>query len=195
MHEKAAGLYILAAFRTLTGWIMLWPFFDKMFGLGFQTPHGGGWIDGVSPSSYVVYLADGVFKDLYVFLAGNLAIDIVMMASLLVLGVSLILGVASKLTTFGMCAFLLVMYSIHVPPSDNPVVDYHILLVLGILAVYALGGYEKLSLHPSGERPRWSEGSRSWNEARKGGGDCLHWDHSRQNVSIYGFPSRCENAA
>ncbi|MBR4504281.1 MAG: hypothetical protein IKP20_04850 [Candidatus Methanomethylophilaceae archaeon] len=152
MHEKAAGLYILAAFRTLTGWIMLWPFFDKMFGLGFQTPHGGGWIDGVSPSSYVVYLADGVFKDLYVFLAGNLAIDIVMMASLLVLGVSLILGVASKLTTFGMCAFLLVMYSIHVPPSDNPVVDYHILLVLGILAVYALGGYEKLSLHP-----RWRE--------------------------------------
>ena len=152
MDEKTTGLYVLAAFRVLTGWIMLWPFFDKMFGLGFQTPHGGGWIDGVSPSSYVVYVADGVFKDLYASLAGNLAIDVVLMAALLVLGVTLTSGIASKLTTAGMCAFLLVMYSLHVPPSDNPVIDYHILLVLGVLAAYFLGGYEKLSLNP-----RWRE--------------------------------------
>ena len=38
MDDKTKGLYILAAFRVLTGWIMLWPFFDKMLGLGFQTP-------------------------------------------------------------------------------------------------------------------------------------------------------------
>lgn len=152
MNEKMTGLYVLAAFRVLAGWIMLWPFFDKMFGLGFQTPHGGGWIDGVSPSSYVVYVADGVFKDFYTSLAGNFVIDVVLIAALLVLGVTLTLGVASKLTTFGMCAFLLVMYSLHIPPSDNPVVDYHILLVFGVLATYFLGGYDKLSLHP-----RWRE--------------------------------------
>ena len=152
MDDKTTGLYVLAAFRVLTGWIMLWPFLDKMFGLGFQTPHGGGWIDGVSPSSYVVYVTDGVFKDFYASLAGDFVIDVVLMAALLVLGVTLTLGIASKLTTFGMCAFLLVMYSLHVPPADNPVVDYHILLVLGVLATYFLGGYEKLSLHP-----RWTE--------------------------------------
>ncbi len=145
MDERTTGLHVLAAFRVLTGWIMLWPFFDKLFGLGFQTPHGGGWMDGVSPSSYVVYVADGVFKDLYVSLAGNPVIDVVLMAALLVLGVTLTAGIASKLTTAGMCAFLLVMYSLHVPPSDNPLVDYHILLVLGVLDVYFLGGYEKLA--------------------------------------------------
>ncbi|MBO4798578.1 MAG: hypothetical protein J5494_07425 [Candidatus Methanomethylophilaceae archaeon] len=152
MDDKTKGLYALAAFRIMAGWIMLWPFFDKLFGLGFQTPHGGGWIDGVSPSSYVVYVADGLFKDFYVSLAGNFVIDVILMAALLVLGVALVLGIAARQTTSGMCAFLLIMYSLHVPPSDNPVVDYHILLVAGMLAVYFLGGFEKLSL-----RDRWKE--------------------------------------
>ena len=152
MDDKTKGLYALAAFRIMAGWIMLWPFFDKLFGLGFQTPHGGGWIDGVSPSSYVVYVADGLFKDFYVSLAGNFVIDVILMAALLVLGVTLVLGIVARQTTSGMCAFLLIMYSLHVPPSDNPVVDYHILLVAGMLAVYFLGGFEKLSL-----RDRWKE--------------------------------------
>ena len=152
MDDKTKGLYALAAFRIMAGWIMLWPFFDKLFGLGFQTPHGGGWIDGVSPSSYVVYVAGGLFKDFYVSLAGNFVIDVILMAALLVLGVTLVLGIAARQTTSGMCAFLLIMYSLHVPPSDNPVVDYHIMLVAGMLAVYFLGGFEKLSL-----RDRWKE--------------------------------------
>lgn len=148
MGNTDKGLYALAVFRILSGWIMLWPFFDKLFGLGFQTSPGGGYIDGVSPSSYVVYVADGVFKEFYTSLAGNWVIDVVMMAALLVLGVTLISGITSKLTTFGMCAFLLVMYSLCIPPTDNPIIDYHILLLVGILATYFLGGYEKLSLHP-----------------------------------------------
>lgn len=152
MDDKTKGLYALAAFRIMAGWIMLWPFFDKLFGLGFQTPHGGGWIDGVSPSSYVVYVAGGLFKDFYVSLAGNFVIDVILMAALLVLGVTLVLGIAARQTTSGMCAFLLIMYSLHVPPSDNPVIDYHIMLVAGMLAVYFLGGFEKLSL-----RDRWKE--------------------------------------
>ena len=152
MEKQEKGLYCLAVFRILIGWIMLWPFLDKLFGLGFATPSGGGMIDGVSPSSYVIYVTDGIFKDFYTSLAGNQIIDIIMMLGLLVLGVTLILGIASKLTTIGMTAFLLIMYSLHIPPTDNPIIDHRIILIVGLISTYFLGGYEKLSLYD-----KWKE--------------------------------------
>jgi len=109
-------------------------------------------IDGVSPSSYVIYVTDGIFKDFYTSLAGNQIIDIIMMLGLLVLGVTLILGIASKLTTIGMTAFLLIMYSLHIPPTDNPIIDHRIILIVGLISTYFLGGYEKLSLYD-----KWKE--------------------------------------
>ncbi len=152
MEKQEKGLYCLAAFRILVGWIMLWPFLDKLFGLGFATPSGGGMIDGVSPSSYVIYVTDGIFKDFYTSLAGNQIVDIIMMFGLLVLGVTLILGIASKLTTIGMTAFLLIMYSLHIPPTDNPIIDHRVIFIIGLIAVYFLGGYEKLSVYD-----KWKE--------------------------------------
>ena len=37
-------------------------------------------------------------------------------------------------------------------PQDNPVIDYHIILCVGMVVVYCLGGFERLSLYG-----RWSE--------------------------------------
>jgi len=47
--REETGRYVLAVLRILLGWIMLWPFFDKMFGLGFATPAGQGFVQGGSP--------------------------------------------------------------------------------------------------------------------------------------------------
>lgn len=150
--NEEKGRYLLAVFRILLGWIMIWPFFDKLLGLGFATPRGSGMIDGGSPSSFVTWITGGIFKGVYESLAGNPAIDIILMAALLVLGMTLTLGFASKLSTLGMTAFLLVMYTIVVPPTDNPVIDDHILLAVGMLAVYLLGGFERLSINE-----KWKE--------------------------------------
>ncbi|MBO4502363.1 MAG: hypothetical protein J5707_01740 [Candidatus Methanomethylophilus sp.] len=147
IDNRTAGGYMLAAFRILVGWIFLWPFFDKLFGLGYQTPAGGGWVDGCSPSSYVAYVTDGVFADLFNALAGNIIVDVLFMLALLLIGITLMAGIASKIATVSAVAFLLVMYCLCVPPTDNPLIDYHIILCAGLLAAYFLNGYDRLSLY------------------------------------------------
>lgn len=152
MENREKGEYFLAVFRILVGWIMFWPFLDKMFGLGFATPSGSGFIDGGSPSSFVVYVTSGVFSDFYTSLAGNAFVDVLLLLGCLVLGITLILGFASKLTTIAMTAFLFIMYTLVIPPADNPIIDYRIILIIGLWATYFLGGYEKLSIYG-----RWKE--------------------------------------
>ena len=146
MENKEKGEYLLAILRIAIGWMMLWPFFDKLFGLGFETPAGQGWIDGTSPSSFVVYMTDGLFKGLFESLAGNIFIDCLMMAGLLIIGITVTLGFASKLTSIAMTGFLIMMYLICVPPTDNPLIDYHITWILAIWVIYFLGGYDRLSI-------------------------------------------------
>ncbi len=145
--KEETGRYLLAVVRILLGWIMLWPFFDKLFGLGFATPSGSGYVEGGSPSSFVTWVTKGLFSGFYESIAGNAIIDVIFLLALLILGLTLILGFASKLTTFGMAAFLLVMYTLVVPPTDNPVVDDHIIMAVAMLAVYFLGGFDKLSIN------------------------------------------------
>ncbi|MYS42947.1 hypothetical protein GTY23_17230, partial [Streptomyces sp. SID5998] len=41
---------VLAVLRILTGFVFLWAFLDKVFGLGYATASGKGWIDGGSPT-------------------------------------------------------------------------------------------------------------------------------------------------
>src|ERR1700712_1791147 len=40
----------LAVLRLATGFIFLWAFLDKAFGLGFSTPAARAWIHGGTPS-------------------------------------------------------------------------------------------------------------------------------------------------
>ena len=114
---------------------------------GFRDPRRTGFRARRIPSSFVVWVTDGIFEGHYTAIAGNLAVDIVLLLALLVLGITLTLGFASKLTTFGMVTFLLAMYTLVVPPADNPIIDDHLLLAVGTLAVYFLGGFDKLSVN------------------------------------------------
>ena len=146
MDNREKGTLFLAVLRIAIGWMMLWGFLDKMFGLGFQTTPGSGVIDGGSPSSFVIYVTDGVFKDLFTSMAGNAFVDLLLMAGLLIMGITLIFGFASKLTSIFMTIFLFMMFMLHVPPTDDPIIDYHITWILAIWAIYFLGGYERLSI-------------------------------------------------
>ena len=46
----ATGRRWLAVLRLATGFIFLWAFLDKAFGLGFSTPAERAWINGGAPS-------------------------------------------------------------------------------------------------------------------------------------------------
>ena len=151
MDNRQKGEIVRTILRIAIGWMMLWGFLDKMFGLGFETEPGSGLIDGVSPSSFVVYVTGGIFKDLFLSMAGNPFVDFMMMAGMLAIGITMIFGFATKLTSIAMTAFLLVMYMLCVPPLDNPLIDYHITWIFAVWAIYLLGGYDHLSV-----RERWN---------------------------------------
>ena len=137
----------------MLGFMLIWAFLDKLLGLGMPTTPDAAMINGGSPTEYYLsHLVNGPFEGIYSSLAGNPVLDILLMAGLLLVGAAMILGVASRLSTVGMCVMMALMFSLEIPPDDNPFVDYHIIYILASIAIYYLGGYGALGL---GER--WSE--------------------------------------
>ena len=47
---SAVVRYAAAAARVSLGWIFLWAFLDKLFGLGHETKSAQAWIHGGSPT-------------------------------------------------------------------------------------------------------------------------------------------------
>ncbi len=144
---RVTGEYVLAVLRIVMGFMLIWAFLDKLLGLGFPTGSDAAVINGGSPTEYyLTYLVSGPFASLYESLAGNAVLDILLMAGLLLVGAAMVAGVSSRLATLGMCVMMAVMFTMEIPPEDNPLVDYHVIYILAALAVYLLGGFGRLSL-------------------------------------------------
>ena len=127
--------YIWALLRFGMGWIFLWAFLDKLFGLGFATEAGNGWIDGGSPTfGFLNFAATGPLEGYYHGLAGNAVVDSLFMLGILAIGLPLILGIGVRIAASIGVVMLLLMYSALVLPEHNPVLDDHI-----IYAVIMLG--------------------------------------------------------
>lgn len=151
--RRELGEYALAALRMVFGFMLIWAFLDKLLGLGMLTTPEAAVINGGSPTEYYLSeLVSGVFADLFHGLAGNPVVDFLLMAGLLMVGIALLMGFASKLATVGMCVMMFLMYLLAVPSADNPLVDYHIAYILAMTAIYLLGGFDRLSVNG-----RWSE--------------------------------------
>lgn len=92
------GLRMLAVMRIVLGFMMIWAFLDKMFGLGMLTTPEAAVINGGSPTEYYLSeLVSGVFAGFFHAIAGNPVVDFLLMAGLLLVGIGLVLGVASRL--------------------------------------------------------------------------------------------------
>ena len=127
--------FIWALLRIGMGWIFLWAFVDKLFGLGFATEAGNGWIDGGSPTfGFLNFAATGPLEGYYNGLAGNAFVDSLFMLGLLAIGLPLVLGIGVRIATSIGVVMLLLMYSALLLPEHNPVLDDHI-----IYAVIMLG--------------------------------------------------------
>ena len=128
--------YIWALLRFSLGWIFLWAFVDKLFGLGFATESGKGWIDGGSPIfGFLNFAARGPMVGYYHTMAGNAVVDWLFMLGILAIGLPLVLGIGVRIAASIGVVMLLVMYSAVVLPEHNPVLDDHIIYAVIMLGI------------------------------------------------------------
>lgn len=131
--------------RLALGWVFFWAFLDKLFGLGFATPSGKAWIDGVSPTAgYLTNATHGPFAALFKGLAGSAAVDVLFMAGLALIGAALLLGIGVRVACASGIALMALMYvSGSLPPKTNPLVDDHVVyaLLLAFLATQPSGDW------------------------------------------------------
>jgi thiosulfate dehydrogenase [quinone] large subunit len=127
--------YALAATRILIGFIFLWAYFDKLFGLGFATKSAKAWVNGGSPTMGFLKGVDGPFASMFHTLAGQGWVDALFMIGLLGIGLSLVLGVAVRLGATAGSLLLLMMWMASLPMTSNPLIDEHIIYIAAIVTV------------------------------------------------------------
>jgi thiosulfate dehydrogenase [quinone] large subunit len=134
--------YAMAAARVSIGWVFLWAFLDKTFGLGFATATADAWINGGSPTyGFLNFATEGkVFHDFFAGLSGPVA-DWLFMTGLLGIGVALILGIGMRIAAAAGTLLLTLMWAAELRLDNNPFMDDHIVyaIVLVALAVYGAG--------------------------------------------------------
>lgn len=158
---QTKGMWAWTVLRILLGWSFLWAFLDKMFGLGFATCRGG---EGVPPSS-IDYLCNAAMikggSPTYGFLTfgtksshlGGLfdwmassspttigIADIGFMLALLLLGVALMTGTATRIASIGGALLFLFMFlASEVWPVQNPITSSHLVEMTVLLGVATVG--------------------------------------------------------
>ena len=126
---------VLEVLRLCMGFIFLWAFLDKTFGLGFSTASDRAWIAGGSPTTgFLTNAVHGPFVEFYNSLAGVATIDWIFMLGLLFVGTTLVSGILVKLGAFTGFIMLILMYgALGLPPETNPFVDSHLIYALIML--------------------------------------------------------------
>lgn len=137
----AAAGRALAVLRIAFGLTFLWAFFDKLFGLGYATKSGRGWIDGGDVTAGFLKGASGPMGDFYHSLVGDWWVSPLFMVGLAGIGFALTFGVGMRIAAVAGSLLYLLMWSAALPPDNNPVLDDHILgaVTMVVLALVAAG--------------------------------------------------------
>jgi thiosulfate dehydrogenase (quinone) large subunit len=137
----------LAIVRVVVGFEFLWAFLDKTFGLGYATPAAKAWINGGSPTKgFLSRVAVGPLEGTFHAIAGAAWADWLFMAGLLGIGIALILGIGLRAAAVSGTLMMLGMWAAEWPlaqftsagepsMSTNPIVDYHIIYALALIAL------------------------------------------------------------
>jgi thiosulfate dehydrogenase [quinone] large subunit len=137
----------LAVFRAALGFVFLWAFLDKTFGFGYATPSAKAWINGGHPTKgFLSSVAVGPFESTFHAWAGAAWADWLFMLGLLGIGVALVLGVALRIAAASGTVMMVLMWAAEWPlakftsagepsMSTNPIVDYHIVYALALIAL------------------------------------------------------------
>lgn len=139
----------VAVLRIAFGLTFLWAFFDKLLALGYATGvdeqghtdrfGDAAWINGGSPTEgYLTFVPDGPLDSFYHSLAGDTWVDWVFMLGLLGVGVTMTLGAGMRIGAAAGALMYLMMWSVVLPPVNNPVIDDHLLGAITLVALALL---------------------------------------------------------
>ena len=144
----------LAVFRISLGFVFLWAFLDKTFGLGYATPSAKAWINGGSPTKGFLSSIDvGPFQNTFHSLAGTTFANWAFMLGLLGIGLALILGIGLRIAAGAAVVMMALMWIAEWPlaqhtsagkpsGSTNPITDYHfIYAVSAVVAALTYAGH------------------------------------------------------
>jgi thiosulfate dehydrogenase (quinone) large subunit len=149
---------LFALTRIALGWIFLWAFLDKTFGLGLATLKENAWINGGSPTTdFFTNAVAGPFADFFSSLAGVVWVDWVFMLGMFLVGIGLILGIAMRLSGFFGGVIMVLMYAAtaSLPLENNHFVDDHIINALILFAFAFSDTGETLGLGKRWKRTRF----------------------------------------
>ncbi len=139
-----AGRRSLAVLRLATGFIFLWAFVDKTFGLGYSTLAAHAWINGGTPSQGFLKgpAVVGPLKPFFAAIASP-TVDVLFMLGMVAVGLAVMLGIGLRISAVAGTIILLFMYLAEWPyspnlASTNPLVDYHIIYALALIAIALL---------------------------------------------------------
>jgi thiosulfate dehydrogenase [quinone] large subunit len=137
----------LAVLRIATGFVFLWAFLDKTFGLGYATPSAKAWINGGSPTKGFLSSVDvGPLQGTLHSLAGTTFANWAFMLGMLGIGVALIAGIGLRIAAVAAVAMMAMMWIAEFPlaqhtstgepsGSSNPVTDYHFIYAVAAVTV------------------------------------------------------------
>lgn len=141
--DRPVAQRALAILRLAIGFIFLWAFLDKTFGLGFSTPVERAWVNGGTPSQGFLG-SEAVTGPLQPFFAGiaSPATDVLFMLGMLGIGLAVMLGIGLRISAVAGTVIMVLMYLAEWPftagtASTNPGVDYHIIYALALIVVAA----------------------------------------------------------
>lgn len=126
----------LAVLRVATGFVFLWAFLDKTFGLGFSTSSDQAWIHGGAPSQgFLKSLQTGPLVDFFHTIASPVT-DWLFQLGMLGVGVAVMLGAGVRIAAWAGTLIMAMMWFAEWPlasGSTNPVVDYHVVYALALI--------------------------------------------------------------
>ena len=128
--------FVYLSLRLTMGFIFLWAFLDKTFGLGFATAPAKSWINGGSPTTgFLSFGTKGPFAEVFQNLAGVAVVDWLFMLGLLFVGTTLLFNKYVKWGCLVGMLMMILMWLATLFPENNPIIDEHIIYLLVLAAI------------------------------------------------------------
>lgn len=140
----AGARYALAVGRVVIGWVFLWAFVDKLFGLGYSTPAERAWLNGGAPAQGYIGAAEGPFAGFFQSVFQNPFGDWLFMIGLLGIGLAMVLGIGLRLAAVTGTLLMVFMWMTQIPwvlGGTNPITTSHwVEAMLLVIAAFTLAG-------------------------------------------------------
>ncbi len=134
--KQAKGHRYWELLRLGLGFIFFWSFLDKTFGLGFATSPAKSWLAGASPTAgFLAFGTEGSYMaSVFQSMAGSPIVDWLFMMGLLGVGLSLLLGIGTRVAGVAGALMMALIYLAVFPLENNPVIDEHIIYIIILIA-------------------------------------------------------------